>query len=87
MYASEGFFEYNWLTIFIFYDIMRSGAIILRWRLLSQIYEGGFLSETPSARGGGVMVLTYEQLMLFCMFVLALLSFLNDIYKNNDKKR
>lgn len=52
MYASEGFFEYNWLTIFIFYDIMRSGAIILRWRLLSQIYEGGFFIRNSLGERG-----------------------------------
>ncbi len=47
--------------------------------------EGGLFSPSVQFEGGDAMYITYEELMLFCTFVVALISLVVKIY--DDKKR
>lgn len=55
-----------------------------RRRLTSLILREDFFSLN-SVEGGDAMYITYEELMLFCTFIVTLISLIVKIY--NDKKR
>ena len=62
-----------------------TGSCQARRRLTSLAPREGLFSPSISVEGGDAMYITYEELMLFCTFVVALISLVVKIY--DDKKR